>query len=138
MKKSNTPIQEQIENNEPVDDEVVLADSSEGYKICVYLVESQTVEQTSARTYGSNFGHYFVEERSEATQTLDEILSFVEPFERTEGQSYEITVEASNKVSESNYCYRRTNMLEANFPSDVKYCEMVDELLQNIEDDIVR
>lgn len=143
MTNPNVPNEEQIQNIDPDDDKVAIREEDEGYKISVYVIEGESIQETSARTYTRAFGHYFVEEDSVATEILDQFFtdfksenSIIDSFGRDVGQAYEVSVEVREDIDENNYLFRRSNATEIELPHHSRLCEDIDEFLDSIQNEI--
>lgn len=143
MTSPNVPNEEQIQNIEPDEDRVATREGDEGYKLNVYVIDSESVQETRAKTYTRAFGHYFVADDSEATEVLDQFFasfrsqySVIDSFGRDMGEAYEVSVEVRENIQEADYVFRRSNAATIELPSHRELCDTVDEFLEALENDV--
>lgn len=143
MTNPNIPSEEQIQDIDPARDRVAVREEDEGYRLNIYFVDSESVPESSAKTYTRAFGHYFVDEESDATETLDEMFaeftsehSVIDSFGRRVGQAYEISVEVREDINGTDYVFRRSNAATIELPSRSDFSKEFDEFLAELEEEI--
>ncbi len=142
MTNPNSITKEQLESIEPETDTIIQREEDEGVSLNIHVISGDAVDETNAKTYTREFGHYFVENNSSAAELLDEFIaelttenSIISSFRRSRFASYEVIAEVC-ELNQSNVSFSGRKRVEIDVPSHSEHIETVTSFFDEVKNEI--
>lgn len=142
MTSTNVPTAEEFEQIEPSKNSIVQKNEDEGISFTIHIINGDSINQTSARTYKRTYGHYFIDKDSICADILDEIIAdfaaengIISSFNREIFESYELMIELNDIMSENSE-FDGKDRCKIELSSQSKHIKKVNKFLSELEKEI--